>query len=84
MRFSIFKLKFGMITEEIVDIEPTEALLKNMGKFPDLAQYVEENNGDVPSCFLEEELYTLDEFRRHIEKTVYERLGFTIKLPSSG
>jgi hypothetical protein len=26
-----------MITEEIVAIEPTEALLKNIKKFPDLA-----------------------------------------------
>ena len=72
-----------MMTTDIVDIEPTEMLLKNMEKFPYLEKYIEENNGDLPACFFEEELFTLDEFRRHIEDTVYERLGFRIKLPSS-
>jgi len=72
-----------MATEEIVDIEKTEALLKNMKKIPHLEKYIEENNGDIPSFFFEEELFTLDEWRRHLEKRVYERLGFKITLPSS-
>jgi len=49
-------------------------------KFPDLA---EKNIEDIPSCFFEEEMYSLNELRRHIEKTVYERLGFRIKLPAT-
>jgi hypothetical protein len=69
-----------MITE-IVDIEQAEGIfLKNLEKFPNLAN---KNPDDLPSCFFEEELFTLDEFRRHIEKTVYERLGFKITLPST-
>jgi len=71
------------MTAGIVDIEPTEMLLKNMEKFPHLKKHIEENDGDIPSCFFEEELFTHDEFRRHIEKRVYERLGFKIKIPSS-
>ena len=74
-----------IISTAIIDKKPqTEEsiLLKNMEKFPHLAKYVEEND-DLPSCFFEEELFTLDEFRRHIEETVYERLGFKITLPSS-
>ena len=69
-----------MTFKEIVDIEPTEMLLKNMEKFPELAN---ENLDDLPSYFFEEEMFSLDEFRRHIEKTVYERLGFKITLPST-
>jgi hypothetical protein len=68
---------------DIVDIEQTEGILmKNMRKFPHLAKHREEY-GDLPSCFFEEELLTQDEWRRQIEKTVYERLGFRITLPSS-
>ena len=72
-----------MTTTDIVDIEYTETLLKNMEKFPDVAQFVKDNDGNVPSFFFDEELFSMNEFRRHIEKTVYERLGFRISLPSS-
>ena len=67
---------------EIVDIEKTESIFfkKNLEKFPHLAN---KNPDDLPACFFEEVLITQDEFRRHIEKRVYERLGFRITLPSS-
>ena len=68
-----------MITD-IVETKQTEAFLKNLEKFPELAN---ENLDNLPSCFFEEEMFSLDEFRRHIEKRVYERLGFRITLPSS-
>ena len=75
-----------MITEEIVDIdmaiEPTEMLLKNMDKFPDVAQYVRDNNGEVPSFFFEEELISHEEWRRIFERKLYERLGLKINLSS--
>ena len=70
------------MTTEIVDIEPTEILLKNMAKSPKLARYVEENNGNVPSFFFEEELITLEEFRSHFEKRIFERLGIKVDLSS--
>ena len=63
-----------------VEIEPTEMLLKNIRKFPDLAQYIEDNNGDVPSYFFEEELFTIEEFKEDFEQQLYERLGLKIKL----
>jgi len=75
-----------MITEEIVDTdmatEPTEILLKNMDKFPDVAQYIEENNSNVPSFFFEEELISHEEWRRIFERKLYERLGLKINLSS--
>ena len=72
-----------MMTTNIVDIKPTEALLKNMEKFPYLEKYLEENNGDIPACFFEEELYSHDEFRDHLKKIVYERLGIILDLSST-
>ena len=71
-----------MITEETVEIEPTEILLKNMAKFPDLEQYIEENNGNVPSYFFEEELFTLEEWKTCFEQELYKRLGLKIDLSS--
>ena len=68
-----------MITEEIVAIEPTEALLKNIKKFPDLAN---ENPEDLPSCFFEEEMFTLDEWKTEFEQQLYERFGWRIDLSS--
>ena len=72
-----------MATEEIVDIEKTEALLKNMEKFPDVAQFVNDNNGNVPSFFFEEELLSLEEFGEHLKKTVFERFGIKLDLSPS-
>ena len=70
-----------MIATDIVDVEQAEGIfLKNMAKFPDLAF---ENLDNLPSCFFEEELFSHDEFRRHLEKTVYERLGIKLNLRSS-
>ena len=66
-----------MITEEIVAIEPTEALLKNMEKFPDLAN---ENPEDLPSCFFEEEMLSLEEFGEYLKKSAYERFGIELDL----
>ena len=65
---------------DIVDIEPTEMLLKNMAKFPHLAQYIEENNGDVPSSFFEEELISLEEFGEYLKESTYERFGVVLDL----
>ena len=65
---------------DIVEIEPTEMLLKNMAKFPDLARYIEENNGDVPSCFFEEELISHEEFGEYLKETAYERFGVILDL----
>ena len=71
------------MTTDIVDIEYTEALLKNMEKFPDVAQYVEENNGNVPSFFFEEELMSHEEFGEHLKKSAYERFGIVLDLSPS-
>jgi len=71
------------MTTDIVDIEPTEMLLKNIEKFPYLEKYIEENNGDLPACFFEEELFTLDEWKEYFEQQVFERLGFKINISSS-
>ena len=68
------------MTTDIVEIELTDALLKNMQKRPDLAQYIDDNNGNVPSFFFEEELFTHDEFKARVVQRVYERLGFKIKI----
>ena len=68
------------MTTDIVEIGLTDALLKNMHKNPDLAQYIEDNNGNVPSYFFEEELFTHDEFKERVVQRVNERLGFKIKL----
>ena len=68
-----------MATEEIVDIEKTEMLLKNIEKFPHLAQYIEENN-DLPSCFFEEEMFTLEEWKEELKRVAYERLGIELYL----
>jgi hypothetical protein len=66
-----------MLTE-IVDIEQAEGIfLKNFEKFPNLAN---KNPDDLPSCFFEEELFTLDEFRAHFEKRIFERLGIKLDL----
>jgi hypothetical protein len=74
-----------MIAEEIVDIEiePTEMLLKNMAKFPDVAQYVKDNNGNVPAFFFEEELISHEEFGEYLKKSAYERFGITLDLSPS-
>ena len=71
-----------MITTDIVEVEKTESIFfkKNLEKFPYL---VNDNPDDLPSCFFEEELFSHDEFRRHLEKTVYERLGIKLNLRSS-
>ena len=71
------------MTAGIVDIEPTEMLLKNIEKFPHLEKFIEENNGNIPSCFFEEELYSPEEWKEYFEQQVYERLGFKINLSSS-
>jgi len=72
-----------MMTTDIVDIEPTEALLKNMEKFPEVARYVKDNNGDVPSFFFEEELLSLEEWGEYLKKSVYERFGVMLDLSPS-
>jgi hypothetical protein len=68
-----------MTFKEIVDIEPTEMLLKNMEKFPELAN---ENLDDLPSCFFEEEMFSLDEWKTCFEQELYERFGWKIDLSS--
>jgi hypothetical protein len=70
-----------MITEEIVDVEHAESILrKNMRKFPEVAKFINENPDDVPSFFFEEELISHEEWKAHFEKRLYERLGLRIKL----
>jgi len=69
-----------MTTMDIVEIEPTEMLLKNMAKFPQLARYIEENNGEAPSCFFEEELISHEEFGEYLKETMYERFGIVLDL----
>ena len=71
------------MTAGIVDIEPTEMLLKNMEKFPDVAQFVKDNNGNVPSFFFEEELLSLEEWGEELKKSTYERFGVTLDLSQS-
>jgi len=71
------------MTAGIVDIEPTEMLLKNMEKFPDVAQFVKDNNGNVPSFFFEEELLSLEEWGEELKKRTYERFGVTLDLSQS-
>ena len=71
------------MTAGIVDIEPTEMLLKNMEKFPHLKKHIEENDGDIPSCFFEEEMYSLEEWGEHLKKSAYERLGIVLDLSPS-
>ena len=50
-----------------------------MEKFPDLSY---ENPDDLPACFFEEELISMEEFRAHFEKRIFERLGFKVDLSS--
>ena len=66
-----------MKTMDIVDIEPTEMLLKNMAKFPQTL-FTDVDNRPLP--YPEEELISHEEFIEHFEKRLYERLGLKIKL----
>jgi len=67
-----------METVDIVDIVDESIFLKNLEKFPYLA---EKNPLDLPSCFFEEEMYSLNEFREFMIKTAYERFGIKLDLP---
>ena len=72
-----------MLTPDTVDIELTEMWYKNVEKFPHLEKFLEENNGDVPSFFFEEELFTLEEWGEYLKETAYERFGITLDLSPS-
>jgi hypothetical protein len=67
-----------MITD-VVDIEKTESIFfkKNLEKFPYLAN---ENPDDLPSCFFEEELLSLEEFDEYLKESMYERFGIKLDL----
>ena len=58
-------------------------LLKNMEKFPDVAQFVKDNNGNVPSFFFEEELISHEEFGEYLKQSAYERFGVKLDLSPS-
>ena len=64
----------------LTDTVDESIFLKNLEKFPELAN---ENPDDLPSCFFEEEMFSLEEWGAHFEQQVYERLGFRIKISSS-
>ncbi len=51
-------------------------LLKDIEKHPRVAQIVD----DEPLPFPEEELISQEEFKEHLEKRAYERLGLKITL----
>ena len=67
------------MTTETTDRNPqTESkLYKNLEDNPPITV----NEAQQP--YPEEELISHEEFRRHIEKRVYERLGFKITLPTT-
>ena len=65
-----------MITD-IVETKQTEAFLKNLEKFPYLA---DKNPDDLPACFFEEELISHEEFGEFLKESAYERFGIKLDL----
>jgi len=81
--FNIIKIN-AIMTTDVIDIErDVSILLKNMEKFPDVAQYVNDNNWDVPAFFFEEELFSQEEFKAFFEQILLERLGLKIDLSAT-
>ena len=62
---------------DVVDIEPTEMLLKNMAKFP---QTVFTDMDSRPLPYLEEELISHEEFGEFLKESMYERFGIVLDL----
>ncbi len=67
-----------MTTVIIDEKTPTgRKLLKDLKKHPQVAHIADDN---TPLPVSEEELISQEEFKEHLEKRVYERLGLKITL----
>ena len=66
-----------MKTMNIVEIEPTEILLKNMTKCPQTL-FSDVDNSPLP--FPEEELISHEEFGEYLKECMYERFGIILDL----
>jgi len=66
-----------LINEQIPD---GNQLLRNIQMYPHIAQVVVNNMDNTPLPFPENELLTHEEFKKHFEKRLFERLGMNIEL----
>jgi hypothetical protein len=55
-------------------------LLRDIEKHPRVARIVDSAPDNTPLPIPEEELLSLEEFKKHFEKRIYERLGMKIIL----
>jgi hypothetical protein len=54
-------------------------LLKEIAKHPRIAQIIDDSD-NLLSPVSEEELISLQEFKEHFERRIFERLGLTVSL----
>ncbi|MDR1938327.1 MAG: hypothetical protein LBQ73_07505 [Tannerellaceae bacterium] len=54
--------------------------MKDIEKHPRIARIVDNDSDSSPLPVPEEELVSLEDFKEHFEKRIYERLGMKISL----